>query len=111
MKSIHFKKIIKEAVKEAIQEEMKDILLEAVKSPKNQPINENVSNNITSPLSFDKPNKDIRKTYADIMGETALSMTSRDVSKFNPQGTDPVNGNLGEGELSMDTITNLLNSK
>ena len=45
------------------------------------------------------------------MGETALSMTSRDVPRFTPQGVDPVNGNLGEGELSMDTITNLLNTK
>jgi hypothetical protein len=45
------------------------------------------------------------------MSETAISMTSNDVPRFSPQGVDPVNGNLGEGELSMDAITNLLNSK
>lgn len=112
MKSTHFKKIIKEAVKEAIQEELKDILLEAVKTPKSQPINENISNNtISSTPSFNSSTTNIRQNYSDIMNETALSMTSNDVPKFSPQGVDPINGNLGEGELSMDTITNLLNNK
>ena len=45
------------------------------------------------------------------MNETAINMTSNDVPRFNPQGTDPINGNLGEGEVSMDAITNLLNNK
>jgi len=112
MKSPQFKKIIKEAVKEAIQEELKEILLEAVKSPNSQPINENKPiNAISSTPSFEKPTEDVRQKYSDIMGETALSMTSRDVPKFNPQGADPINGNLGEGELSMNEITKLLNSK
>ena len=112
MKSTYFKKIVKEAVKEAIQEELKDILLEAVKAPKTQPISENKTTNvISSTPSFEKPTEDVRNKYANIMGETALSMTSRDVPRFNPQGADPINGNLGEGELSMDTITTLLNSK
>ena len=112
MKSTHFKKIVKEAVKEAIQEELKAILLEAVKAPKTQPISENKTTNvISSTPNFERPSKDTRQRYADIMGETALSMTSRDVPRFNPQGADPINGNLGEGELSMDTITNLLNNK
>ena len=112
MKSTHFKKIVKEAVKEAIQEELKDILLEAVKSPKAQPISENKTNNvISSTPSFEKPTTNVRQKYSDIMSETAISMTSNDVPRFSPQGVDPVNGNLGEGELSMDAITNLLNSK
>ena len=112
MKSTHFKKIIKEAVKEAIQEELKDILLEAVKTSKTQPINENKTNNtIHSNPSFESSTINVKQKYSDIMNETALSMNSGDVAKFSPQGVDPVNGNLGEGELSMDTITNLLNSK
>tara|TARA_R110002020_G_scaffold466227_1_gene688645 strand:+ start:4363 stop:4701 length:339 start_codon:yes stop_codon:yes gene_type:complete len=112
MKNTQFKKLIKEAVREAIQEELKDILLEAVKTPKTQNINENKTPNLNSSNNSPKqPTLDTRQKYADIMGETALSMTSRDVAKFNPQNTDPVNGNLGEGELSMDAITNLLNSK
>ena len=112
MKSPQFKKIIKEAVKEAIQEELKDILLEAVKAPKSQPINENTSNNtISSKHSLKSSTTNVRQNYSDIMNETAISMNSGDVAKFTPQGVDPINGNLGEGELSMDTITNLLNSK
>ena len=112
MKSPQFKKIIKEAVKEAIQEELKDILLEAVKSPKTQPISENKTTNvISSTPSFVKPTEDVKQKYAEIMGETALNMTSRDVPSFTPQVSDPVSGNLGGGELSMDQITNLLNNK
>ncbi len=110
MKSTHFKKLIKEAVKEAIQEELKDILLEAIKSPKNQSINENISNNtIPSPPSFESSTTNIKQNYSDIMNETAISMNSGDVARFSPQGVDPINGNLGEGDLSIDTITNLLN--
>ena len=112
MKSTHFKKIVKEAVKEAIQEELKDILLEAVKTPKTQPISENKTTSvISSNPSFEKPTTNVRQNYSDIMNETAISMTSNDVPRFSPQGVDPINGNLGEGELSMDAITNLLNSK
>ncbi len=112
MKSTHFKKIIKEAVKEAIQEELKEILLEAVKTPKSQPISENKTTNvISSNNSFENPTTNIQQKYSDIMNETALSMNSGDVARFSPQGVDPINGNLGEGELSMDTITNLLKNK
>lgn len=112
MKTNQLKKIIKEAVKEAIQEELKDVLLEAVRAPKTQPISENKTTNvISSNPSFEKPTTNVRQKYSDIMNETAISMTSNDVPRFSPQGVDPVNGNLGEGELSMDAITNLLNSK
>ena len=112
MKSTYLKKLIKEAVKEAIQEELKDILLEAVKTPKTQIVEGTISSNQPSPKStFNQPTGDVRKKYSDIIDETALNMTSRDVPRFNPQGADPINGNLGEGELSMETITTLLNSK
>ena len=112
MKLKELKSAIKEVVREVIQEELKEILLEAVKAPKVQPISENkTSNTISSNPSFNQPSLDTRQKYADIMSETALNMTSRDVPRFIPQNSDPVNGNLGEGELSMDAITNLLNSK
>ena len=112
MKSTYLKKLIKEAVKEAIQEELKDILLEAVKTPKTQIVEGTISSNQPSPKStFNQPTGDVRKKYSDIIGETALSMTSRDVSKFSPQGSNPVSGNLGGGELSMNQITTLLNNK
>jgi hypothetical protein len=54
---------------------------------------------------------DLRSKYADVLGETAMSFTSQDVQRpFVPQG-DPINGNLGTGELGMDQIMSLLNTK
>ena len=114
MKTTDFKKLIKEAVREAIQEELKDILLEAVKSPK-QVIRESFSPTVpvqpTVNPTFTQPTMDFRSKYAEALGETALSFTSNDVQpSFRPQG-DPVNGNLGTGELGMDQIMGLLNTK
>ena len=41
-----------------------------------------------------------------------MSFTSQDVQvPFRPQSSDPVNGNLGTGEVGMDQIMNLLNTK
>jgi len=112
MKSTEFKKIIKEAVREVIQEELKDILLEAVKSPKPS-IQESYSplTSTTHPPVTQQPNPNLRQKYMDVLGETALGFTSQDVPRFSPQGTDPVNGNLGNGEVSMDQIMNLMSTK
>ena len=85
MKTEILKKLIKEAVKEAIQDELKDILLEAIKTPKTQVVRESI--------------------------QPTISMTSKDASSFNPRGVDPINGNLGDGEVKMDTIMGLLNTK
>jgi hypothetical protein len=111
MKSTDFKKIIKQAVKEAIQEELKDILLEAVKSPK-QVVRESYAPPAqTSQPAYAPPPIDFRSKYAEVLGETALSFTSNDVQPFRPQVSDPVNGNLGAGEVGMDQIMSLLNTK
>ena len=114
MKTSDFKKIIKQAVKEAIQEELKDILLEAVKSPKTV-VQESYAST-TNPIqpsqpTFTQPNVDLRSKYMSALGETAMSFTSQDVQPFRPQVSDPVNGNLGTGEVGMDQIMNLLNTK
>lgn len=111
MKTTELKKFIKEAVREAIQEELKDILLEAVRSPK-QVVRESYAPPVqTSKPSFTQPTMDLRSKYADVLGETAMSFTSNDVAQpFRPQG-DPINGNLGTGELGMDQIMGLLNTK
>jgi hypothetical protein len=112
MKSTDFKKLIKEAVREAIQEELKDILLEAVKSPK-QVVRESYTppTQPTQP-AYAPPPIDFRSKYAEVLGETALSFTSQDAQPtFRPQSSDPVNGNLGTGELGMDQIMGLLNTK
>jgi hypothetical protein len=114
MKSTDFKKIIKQAVKEAIQEELKDILLEAVRSPK-QIVKESFSPT-TNPIqpsqpTYTPPSIDFRSKYAEVLGETAMSFTSQDAIPFRPQVSDPVNGNLGAGEVGMDQIMSLLNTK
>jgi hypothetical protein len=115
MKTDGLKKLIKEAVREAIQEELKDILLEAVRSPKTV-VRESYAPT-TNPIqptqpTFTPPTMDIKQKYIDVLGETALSFTSRDAQQpFRPQSSDPVNGNLGAGEVGMDQIMNLLNSK
>jgi len=115
MKTDGLKKLIKEAVKEAIQEELKDILLEAVKSPK-QVVRESFSPTVpvqpTVNPTFTQPTMDTKKAYADIMNETMMSFTSKDAQvPFRPQVGDPINGNLGAGEVGMDQIMSLLNSK
>ena len=110
MKSTDFKKIIKEAVREAIQEELKDILLEAVKTPK-QVVRESYTPSPTQPSYAPNP-IDFRAKYAEVLGETAMSFTSQDAQPaFRPQSSDPVNGNLGTGEVGMDQIMSLLNTK
>ena len=111
MKTTELKKFIKEAVREAIQEELKDILLEAVKSPK-QVVRESYAPPVQTPQpSFTQPTMDLRSKYADVLGETAMSFTTNDIQRpFVPQG-DPINGNLGTGELGMDQIMSLLNTK
>ena len=111
MKSTELKKFIKDAVREAIQEELKEILLEAVRSPK-QIVRESYAPPAqTSQPSFTQPTMDLRSKYAGVLNETAMSFTSNDVAQpFRPQG-DPINGNLGTGEVGMDQIMGLLNTK
>jgi len=115
MKTDGLKKLIKEAVREAIQEELKDILLEAVRTPKTI-VKESFIPDPPPPnppsRTFTQPTMDTRKAYMDVMNETKLSFTSQDAQvPFRPQVSDPVNGNLGSGEVGMDQIMNLLNSK
>ena len=114
MKSADFKKMIKEAVREVIQEELKDILLEAIKTPKTV-VRESYAPT-TNPIqpsqpTFTPPTMDLRSKYVDVLGETALSFTSNDVQPFRPQVSDPINGNLGVGEVDMSQIMSLLNTR
>jgi hypothetical protein len=124
MKASALKKLIKEAVKEAIQEELKEVLLEAVKAPK-QIVNEsklgtpttNIAPSIpqTPPVSLAEQ----KKKYMDVIGETALSFTSKDSQgfgnkPFNPKGsvdTTSPNGALPAGEVGMDQIMGLMVNK
>ena len=116
MKLTELRKVIREEVRAAIQEELKDILLEAVRTPKT-PIGVGgygtVTETITTPKpTFTQPVMDAKKAYMDVMNETAMNFTSKDAQTFRPQGsTDMVNGSLPEGNVSMDQIMGLLNSK
>jgi hypothetical protein len=117
MKASELKKLIEESVRKVIQEELKEILIEAVKSPK-QVIRESYSPpqnpfpTTPPPSTFTQPTMDVRQKYRDILGETAMSFTSNDVSMpFTPSSVDPVNGSLGHGELGLDQIMGLINNK
>ena len=111
MKSTELKKMIKEAVKEAIQEELKDILLEAVRSPKTI-VSENVS--IPTPQLSSQPQVNAREEYKNIMADMmngGQTHNTNSPGKFVPRPVDPANGELPGGELGMDQIMGLLNSK
>jgi len=110
MKTQALKSLIKEAVKEAIQEELKEVLLEAVKAPKQTFVEQSPQPQFSSPTKSTQVNEDKRAKYANILGETAKQLTSQDINKFNPQGTMP-GGDLPQGELGMDQIMGLMNSK
>tara|TARA_R110002020_G_scaffold354443_1_gene567208 strand:+ start:5050 stop:5406 length:357 start_codon:yes stop_codon:yes gene_type:complete len=118
MKLTELKKILKETVREVIQEELKDILLEAVKSPKvvtSAPIRESYNPTTppapspTTPLMSSQEKRD---AYKNVLGETAASFTTNNVATFQPNpGMDVANGTLPEGNVGMDQIMNLMNSK
>ena len=75
-------------------------------------IQENI--NITStppPQTSQTSALDVKKKYMDVLGETALNYTSKDVQKFNPKGnidTTSPNGQLPSGEVGMDQIMGLM---
>ena len=111
MKSTTFKKLIKEAVREVIQEELKDILLEAVRAPK-QPIVENIQPQKT--IEGPAMNSNERRTaYKNILGDMQTSFGTQHIEQplqmtGNVDTTSP-NGQLPQGNVSMDQIMNLMN--
>ena len=111
MKVNELKKIIKTAVKEAIQEEMREILLEAVKAPK--VVTETVSQPKVNALPK-KSREELRESYKNILGETAASFNTSNIGQplqvTSMDKTSP-NGQLPQGEVGMDQIMNLMNSK
>ena len=114
MKLSQLKTIIKEAVKEAIQEEMKEILIEAVRAPK-QVVQETVAR---KPLP-EKDKKVLRENMMNVLdgmmpgANGTLSATSANVplQVNGPIDTTSANGTLPEGNVSMDQIMGLMNSK
>lgn len=110
MKQNALKLLIKQAVREAIQEELKDILLEAVKSPK-QTVVEHIQPQQNVAPTPSLSSKEKRAAYQNILGDMQAQFTTQNVPKpFNPQGGLP-GGDLPEGEVNMDQIMGLMNSK
>ncbi len=116
MKLNELKNIVKIAVKEAIQEEMKEILLEAVKGSR-QVVNENQT--FSAPIKQpnvmpSKSNKELRDSYANILGETASSFNSNNITqplRVTSTDTASPNSQLPQGEVGMDQIMGLMNVK
>ena len=123
MKLDILRKIIREEVKGAIQEELKDLLLEAIRSPKQvvetQAYKPSPS---TGPGSFIPTTptatiskEQLRENYRNILGETAASFNTSQVGKplqlTGTMDTASPNGRLPEGEVPMNMIMGLMNSK
>lgn len=110
MKLDVLRKIIREEVKGAIQDELKEILLEAVKSNK-QPIQEtHPAKKQASP----EVKANLREGYKNILGETAAAFNTSQVAQpLRVTNTDTAgpNGQLPEGEVSMDQIMGIMNGK
>jgi hypothetical protein len=129
MKLNQLKTIVKEAVREAIQEEMKDILLEAVRSPK-QTVYEsgtNIPSTVTStpsptnpvmqsPLPAEERMK-LKENMMNVLGGMmpgkdgtlkATTQTTPLQMSGNMDTTSP-NGQLPQGDVSMDMIMGLMN--
>jgi hypothetical protein len=126
MKVSQLKTIVKEAVREAIQEELKDILLEAVKSPK-QTIYENridtPTTNVAPPSPTNpvatKTREEIRENYMNVLGgmmpgkdgTLSANTNSMPLQMNGPTDTTSPNGALPQGNVSMDQIMGLMNSR
>ena len=120
MKLESLKKAIKEVVREVIQEELKEILLEAVKGTKIVQPQQMVESRIPTPtpqtpVMNSQPQmsaQEKRDAYKNILGETAGQFTSQQAQNFVPKpGMDTANGSLPQGEVGMDQIMGLMNSK
>jgi hypothetical protein len=132
MKLSQLKQIVKEAVKEAIQEEMKDILLEAVRSSK-QTIYENQmstpTTNVVAPISNNYesysplPETDRLKLRENMMSvldgmrpgaNGTLNATTSNIQPLQMVGsmdTTSPNGQLPQGDVSIEMINNIMQGK
>jgi len=119
MKSTELKTLIKEAVREAIQEELKDILLEAVRSPKTvvQETYKPEPSTVNPPPTKSYAEK--RAMYESMVSDMkTLSFGANDArsmgieaNTFRPRAIDQSNGALPEGNVGLDQIMGLMNTK
>ena len=119
MDSKILKKFIKDAVREAIQEELKDILLEAVRSPK-IPVGTGGYGQVTETVAnVEKTQPKSRSLYSEIMGnfkpgkeEISVNTSYSPNGNYVPSGVSSgIEGTLHPGELRLDQIMVLMNTK
>ncbi len=119
MKASELKQIIKESVKEIFREEIREILLESLKSRNS--ILENthvVSTSTVTPQEIKQKTpppltENIRNKYHNVLLETFNDSFHRssptNESSFIPNpGASLGGGDLGDGEVGMEQISNLL---
>jgi hypothetical protein len=118
MKLDILRKIIREEVKGAIQEELKDLLLEAIRSPKQVVETQTYTPPALNTQLHSAPTvskEQLRENYRNILGETAASFNTSQVGKplqlTGTMDTASPNGRLPEGEVPMNMIMGLMNSK
>ena len=115
MKIDSLKKLIKEAVREAIQEEIKDILLEAVKSPKT--VVQETYTPVPTYQQSSHVNHDLKRNLRSMIGGEFDTVISANSSHAQPAYTPPPVNTAGEGsslpggEVGLDQIMGLMNSK
>ena len=115
MKIDSLKKLIKEAVREAIQEEIKDILLEAVKSPKT--VVQETYTPVPTYQQSSPVNHDLKRNLRSMIGGEFDTVISANSSHAQPAYTPPPVNTAGEGsslpggEVGLDQIMGLMNSK
>lgn len=112
MKVEALKKILKEAVREVFQEELKEVLYESFKSQK--PVVQEAAQPQT-PQATPKDRAAIRESYMNILGDMQSQFTSNNVSQADQPlqvtsvDTMSPNGQLPQGNVSMDQIMGLMN--
>jgi hypothetical protein len=127
MKVNDLKKIIKESVREAIQEEIKDILIEAVRAPKQvvqetvQPVTQNKQpqqQTSQQPLPESEKMK-LRENMMSVLdgmkpganGTMSATTNSIPLQVNGIIDTSSPNGQLPQGEVSMNQIMGLMGGK
>lgn len=132
MKLSELKSVVKTAVREAIQEELKDILLEAVRSPKqvvrevasptyptSQPLPPGPMNPVAQTNLPETDKLKLRENMMNVLdgmrpgASGTMSATSQDVPMQVGAGMDTTsaNGALPSGNVSMDQIMGIMQSK
>lgn len=121
MKIDALKKIISEVVKTAVREEFRDIIIEAIKKPAGTPVVPLAEVAYQAPQTLAAVTQaapegapyasmeEKRAMYANLLTETHVGMQPQPAGApgYTPNTTDPLTGDLGSGEVSMEQIMGL----